>query len=138
MNEIYDTYRPAGFGTITPYIMAANALELIDFYKKAFFAEELDRSTHPETGEITNCILRMGGSCFMVARGRDEFLNMRTSFYLYVSDVDQMHHHALQNGARLVFDPADMPYEDRQSGVIDPAGNYWWISKRLVEKGYEE
>jgi len=31
-----------------------------------------------------------------------------------------------------------MPYEDRKSGIIDPSGNYWWISKRLIEKGYHE
>ena len=39
--------------------------------------------------------------------------------------------------ATEVFRPADMPYQDRQAGVIDPSGNYWWISRRLVEEPYD-
>ena len=49
-----------------------------------------------------------------------------------------MHRRAIENGAILEFEPADMPYDDRQSGIIDPCGNYWWISTRLVKKGYHE
>jgi len=30
------------------------------------------------------------------------------------------------------MDPMDMPYGDRQGGVVDPCGNTWWISTRLV------
>ncbi len=63
---------------------------------------------------------------------------MQTSFYLYVEDVDMMHSRAIENGAILEFEPADMPYDDRQSGIMDPCGNYWWISTRLVKKGYHE
>lgn len=28
---------------------------------------------------------------------------------------------------KVEFEPADMDYQDRQSGIIDPGGNYWWI-----------
>jgi PhnB protein len=27
-------------------------------------------------------------------------------------------------------------YDDRQGGIVDPAGNIWWISQRLVDKPY--
>lgn len=63
---------------------------------------------------------------------------MRTAFYLYVDNVDEIHKRAVENGAKVEFEPADMDYEDRQAGIIDPSGNYWWISKRLVKKGYHE
>jgi PhnB protein len=43
----------------------------------------------------------------------------------------------LSNGASKIFDPMDMPYEDRQGGITDPFGNIWWISTRLVEKPYD-
>lgn len=136
MNNIYNTYRPEGFGTISSYLMVHHPNELIDFLKNAFYAEELNRSIHPETGELSNAILKIGNSCFMISQARDQFLNMRTSHYLYVDNVDVMHARAVEFGAQVEFEPADMPYEDRQSGVIDPCGNYWWISKRLVQEAY--
>ena len=138
MNKIYDTYRPEGFGTVNGYLFAENPKELIEFLKKAFYAEEVNRSTNPENGDIANVILKIGTSCFMISQARGQFLNMRTAFYLYVANVDEMHKRAVENGAKVEFEPANMDYQDRQSGIIDPSGNYWWISKRLVEKGYNE
>ena len=74
----------------------------------------------------------------MISQAREQFLNMRTALYLFVDNVDEMHKRALENGAKSEFEPENMPYEDRQSGIIDPSGNYWWISKRLKQKGYHE
>ena len=138
MNKIFDTYRPKGFGTVNGYLFVENPGELISFLKVAFYALEINRSTHPQTGEIANVILKIGSSCFMISRTRGEFLNMRSAFYLYVDNVDEIHKRAVKNGAKVEFEPADMDYGDRQSGIVDPCGNYWWISKRLVEKGYQE
>jgi len=89
-------------------------------------------------GQIGNCILKIGDSCFMISQARGEFENMRTAFYLYVDDVDAVYHNAMEIGGKESFPPEDMDYEDRQGGIIDPAGNYWFISKRLVDKGYHE
>ena len=138
MNRIFETYRPEGFGTVNSYLLVQNPEELIEFLKNAFFAEELNRSVNPGNGDIANCILKIGKSCFMVSQAREQFLNMKTAIYLYVDDVDEMHKRAVENGAKVEFEPADMPYDDRQSGIIDPSGNYWWISKRLTKKGYHE
>ncbi|MFZ1664453.1 MAG: VOC family protein [Flavobacteriales bacterium] len=136
MNAHFQTYIPEGFATVNAYLFVEDPNNLITFLKNAFFAEELNRSVNETTGEIQNCILKVGTSCFMISQARDQFLGMRTALYLYVDDVDVMHKRALENGAKEEFPPADMPYEDRQSGIIDPCGNYWWISKRLVRKGY--
>ncbi len=135
MNKIFDTYRPDGFGTVNGYLFVENPKELIDFLKNAFYAEEINRSTTPN-GDIANVILKIGTSCFMISQARGQFLNMRTSFYLYVNNVDEMHKRAIENGAKVEFEPADMDYQDRQSGIIDPSGNYWWISERLVNEDY--
>ncbi|NER09021.1 Uncharacterized conserved protein PhnB, glyoxalase superfamily [Muriicola jejuensis] len=136
MEEIYNTYRPEGFGTVTPYIFAEDPVKLIQFLTLGLKAEELQRTKDPKTGDITNCILRLGHSCLMVSRARPPFTGMKSSFYLYVDDVDIMHELAIKAGAREVFSPADMPYRDRQSGIQDMEGNYWWISKRLEQSEY--
>lgn len=138
MENIFNTYKPEGFHTVTPYIMVDKTQVLIDFMKNAFFAKEINRSINPTNGDIANCILQIGDTCFMVSQAREQYTGMRTSFYLYVDDVEAIHKRAIENGAKVEFEPENMPYEDRQSGVIDPCGNYWWISKRLVEKAYQK
>jgi len=137
-NPIFETYKPDGFHTVNSYLFVDDPEKLIDFLKNAFFAEEINRSTVAETGEIANVILKIGDTCFMISQAREQFIGMRTALYLFVNNVEEMHKRALKHGAKEEFEPADMPYQDRQSGVIDPCGNYWWISKRKVEKGYEE
>lgn len=137
MNSIFKTYRPDGFGTVSAYLMVSNPEELISFLKQAFYAEEINRSLNSKDGKLANCIIRIGSSCFMISQARDQYLNMRTSFYLYVDDVDKVYKNAIECGAKVEFEPMDMPYNDRQSGIIDPSGNYWWISKRLVNSNYE-
>lgn len=134
MDAIYNTFVPKGFSTINAYIFTENPLELINFYKKAFFGEEIGRTE--VDGIILNCILKIGASCFMISQARGEFLGMRSSFYLFTNDVDKLHKNALDHGAKLSMEPADMDYQDRQSGIIDPSGNYWWISKRLIKEDY--
>ncbi len=138
MNKIFDTYRPDNFGTVSPYLIASNPLKLLKFLENAFYAEEIQRSHHPETNEIINIILKIGTTAFMIGRAQEEFSNSKSSFYLYVNNVDEMHARALESGGKEEYEPRDMPYRDRQSGIVDPAGNYWWISKRLENKNYHE
>ncbi|MCW5515865.1 VOC family protein [Muriicola sp. Z0-33] len=136
MKTIFDTYHPEGFRTLNPYLFTQNPGELIRFLKAAFYAEELSRTVNEENGEIANCILKIGDSCFMIGKARGEFEGMSTALYLFVNDVDLVHKNALAHGGISVLEPADMDYQDRQGGIKDPAGNYWWISKRLVNEGY--
>lgn len=137
MNKLFETYKPEGFHSVNPYLFVDDPLALIDFLKNVFYASEVSRSLTPN-GDIANVILRIGDSCFMISQARAEFIGMKTSLYLYVDDVDSIHERAVSFGAKVSFEPADMPYGDRQSGIVDPCGNYWWISKRQEEKGYHE
>ena len=135
MNPIYNTFIPDGFSTVNAYLFSENPQELIDFLTNAFYAEELNR-TVTEDGMIANVIMKVGHSCFMISTGRDQFAGMRTSFYLFCNDVDGLHQRALEHGAKEEIPPMDMDYGDRQSGIVDPSGNYWWISQRLVQDNY--
>ncbi len=138
MEKIFETYKPNGFHTVTTYLFVDKPEELIDFLKKVFFAKEINRSINPTNNDLANCILQIGDTCFMISQARGQFLNMKTALYLYVENVDVVHKQAVEHGATVEFEPEDMPYNDRQSGIIDPSGNYWWISKRLKQMGYEE
>ena len=138
MNPLFNTYHPEGFSTVNGYLFVSNPQELIDFLKSAFYAEEKSRTVIPDSEEIANCILKIGESCIMISQARGPFEGMRGSFYFFVDDVDTAYKNAMDNGAKSVFEAADMEYGDRQAGIEDVSGNYWWISKRLVKGDYKD
>ena len=43
---------PDGFHTITPHLIVSDAAKAIDFYKKAFGAQETDRFMAPESESL--------------------------------------------------------------------------------------
>jgi len=116
-----------GFHTITPYLRVPAAVELIDFVKSAFGAEELMRTTGPAGGihaEVT-----IGDSIVMIGGGdASHVAPMPTALHLYVPDADAVYERAIQAGAASMHRPIDQPYGDREAGVKDLSGNYWYIA----------
>ena len=130
-------YIPDGYGTVFPYMIVEGVEDLTDFLCKAFGATVEGKTVFPN-GRIANMRVRIGTSSFMMSQAGDDTTKaMPASYYVYVEDVDKTYEAAIQHGARKVFEPTDMPYKERQAGVVDPSGNTWWISKRLVEEPYD-
>ena len=128
-------YVPEGFGTVFPYMIVDRVEELLGFLTQVFDAKEIGRTV--ANNRIANIQLQIGSSKFMMSEaGQGGMQAMPGTYYVYVEDVDRTFAKALSFGATEVFEPADMAYRDRQAGIIDPSGNYWWISKRLVEEPY--
>lgn len=127
-------YTPPGFGTVTPYIFADDAERLVSFLTQGLGGEETCRTMR--NNKIANCQVAIGTTTLMVSEASELFPPSRASFYLYVENADASVKRALDAGASLVMQVADMPYDDRQGGVTDPSGNVWWISQRLVEEPY--
>ncbi len=57
---------PDGFHTATPHLVVRNPPAAIDFYKKAFGAEELMRLTDP-SGRVAHAEIKIGDSPIMLA-----------------------------------------------------------------------
>ena len=53
---------PDGFHAITPHLVVGDASAAIEFYKKAFGAHELHRSTGPDGKSIIHATLKIGDS----------------------------------------------------------------------------
>ncbi len=130
-------YIPDGYGTMFPYLFVREARKYITFLKDAFGAEVLGITEGPP-GTIANARIRIGATCFMLSGAGEGFKPSASAFYLYVDDADAAYRKALSLGSEKIFEPTDMPYGDRQGGVVDPAGNLWWISTRLVHEPYDE
>ena len=52
----------------------------------------------------------------------------RFELHLYVDDADAVYEKAIAAGARSLHAPVDQPYGDREAGIEDPMGNYWYIA----------
>lgn len=129
-------YIPDGFGTMFPYLFVKEAAKYIQFLENAFGAREIGRTTAPD-GSVANSRVRIGTTTFMVSDASDRMPPTRGTYYLFVVDADAAFAQATANGAETMFAPMNMPYGDRQSGVIDPAGNIWWVSERMEKRPYD-
>lgn len=128
-------YIPPGFNTVTPYYFVKDAEAFVSFLVRGLGGEETCRTLRGD-GRIQNVQVRLGTSTVMVSEATERYPPMASAFYLYVSDADAAMARALENGAILEMEVADMPYGDRQGGVRDRHGNIWWISQRTVEEAY--
>jgi PhnB protein len=127
---------PEGCHTVTPYLMVRGADRAIDFYKRAFGAEELMRMPGPDGKSIMHAELRIGDSPIFLA---DEFPDMGSgspqsvggtaiSLHLYVEDVDAAFKQAVSAGATVQMPVADMFWGDRYGKLIDPFGHQWGMA----------
>ncbi len=61
-----------------------------------------------------------------------------SSVLIRVEDVDALHTRALACGARVVREPRDHPYGERQFTVEDLAGHRWSFSQSIADVAPEE
>jgi PhnB protein len=117
----------AGIQTVIPYLAVRPAVELIDFVKRAFGAQELLRTTGSAGG--VHAEVRIGDSRLMIGGGGAwSGPATPTGLHLYVPDADRVYRNALEAGAESLHAPVDQPYGDREASVKDRAGNHWYIA----------
>lgn len=128
---------PAGYHTVTPFVVVKGAARFIDFLKAAFGGEELGRVTD-EHGVIGHAEVRIGDSVVMLFDARPDWPNTPAFLRLYVEDANTVFERAVAAGAAPVTRVTLMPWGDRVSRVRDPLGNLWWIQSRVEEVSLEE
>jgi PhnB protein len=128
---------PKGYHTLTPYLVVQDAPGLIEFVKQAFGAQQT-LSTIGSAGGV-HAEVRVGDSILMIGGGGTGLSwhgdSLPTSLHVYVEDADAVYQRALKAGATSAEEPTDQFYGDREAGVKDLAGNYWWIATHK-ESGY--
>ncbi len=123
---------PAGFSSITPYVIVRGADKFIEFVKQAFGAEEVFRMNQPD-GTIGHAEVRIGDSMLELSDGAEAYPPRPTAIHLYVPDADVTYARAAAAGAKTLIAPTDMPYGDREADITDPFGNNWYIGTRKQE-----
>ncbi len=138
---------PKGYHTVTPYITTRNTHEAIEFYKKAFNAEENGRLTMPD-GSIAHAEIQIGDSKIMLAEESEDWGNLSpqklngspVNLCIYVEDVDAVFAQALASGAEDKSNKGveDQFYGDRSGSLTDPYGHQWTIMTHMEDVSFEE
>ncbi len=127
---------PAGHTTVTPFLNVKGAAEAIDFYKKAFGAEEIARM-HGPNNSIVHAEIKIGNALIMLS---DAIMNTPTasSMHLYVEDCDAWWSRATAAGCKIEMPIADMFWGDRYGVLSDRFGNRWAIATHKEDLSPEE
>jgi uncharacterized glyoxalase superfamily protein PhnB len=126
---------PEGYHSITPHIIVRDAAKAIDFYKKAFGAEEIMRMPGPG-GKIMHAELKIGNSHLMMCEESQDWgclspqaLNgSPITIHLYVENVDTAFDRAVKAGAKAEMPVSDMFWGDRYGKLKDPFGHNWSLA----------
>ena len=137
---------PEGFHTLTPSLVVHDARKAIEFYKKAFGAEEVMVMRTPDGQHIMHSELKIGNSRIFV---NDEFPGWHiqsprslkgstTVVHIYAEDVDAAFDRAVKAGAKATMPVADMFWGDRYGSLTDPFGHSWGIATHKEDPTPEE
>ncbi len=131
---------PDGFHTLTPHLVVRGASNAIDFYRRAFGAEELFRLPGPG-GSIMHAEIRIGDSIVMLceefpergAQSPTALGGSPVTLSLYVRNVDASFAQAVAAGAQVRMPVADQFWGDRYGQVVDPFGHVWSLATHVKD-----
>ena len=136
---------PPGYHTVTAYLTLDDCARAIDFYKKAFGAQEIMRMEGPH-GKTAHAEIKIGDSMIMLAdempgsggRAPKSLGGTTAGIFLYVKDVDSSYKQAVDAGAKADMQPTDMFWGDRFGKLTDPFGHSWSLATHKEDVAPEE
>lgn len=135
---------PAGYHSITPYLIVDNAAEAIAFYERAFGAIEKlrlpvgDRLAHAEVLIGDSHVMLADADAEAGARSPRDLGGSPVSLMLYVDNADAAFDRAVAAGATVKSPLQDQFYGDRSGVLEDPFGHQWTISTSFEEVAPDE
>jgi PhnB protein len=135
---------PAGHEGLIPHLVCDPCADAIEFYKRAFGAEEVHRVAAPDGHRIMHAAIRIGSSFVFLVDDFPEFSGGKASspkalngtpvtIHRYVDDCDTAIKRAADAGAAVLMPAADMFWGDRYGVVTDPFGHHWSFATRLKD-----
>ncbi len=137
---------PEGYQTLTPMFMFQDAQKAIDFYKRAFGAEERLVMPGPDGKGVMHAEIRIGSSIIMMGEENPDYPcksaetlgSSPVSFYMYLENVDEAFKIAVEAGCEVRMAVEDMFWGDRMGTVQDPFGYNWSLASHAKDLTPEE
>ena len=131
---------------LIPYLVIKDAAKAIEFYKRAFGAEEPVGRIETPDGRVGHAELRFANTTVYVADEHPEYGYLApdrqaacpVSFMLQVPDVDATVERALAAGAKLTREIQDQFYGHRNGELHDGFGYRWTVSTVVEEVSEDE
>lgn len=121
---------------IVPYLYYEDVAGALQWLAKAFGLRERSRVPGSDGG-IMHAEMECEDGLVMMGRPGPEYRNPKhlggatQSLYVYTEDVDKHFRRAKEAGAKIVYEPADQFYGDRNYGAEDPEGHVWYFAKHV-------
>jgi uncharacterized glyoxalase superfamily protein PhnB len=128
--------------------VVSDGVAAIDFYKRAFGAEEVGEPFTGPNGEVIHAEVRIGDSVVMITEDSDPEAPAKSPealggfvtaiMALYWEDVDSAWTRALDAGSEVLYPIADQFYGERGGRLRDPFGHQWMMSQHIEDVSPEE
>jgi PhnB protein len=139
---------PAGHDGLIPHLTCSPAADAIEFYRKAFGAEEIHRMPGPD-GRLMHAAIRIDGRPVFLADDFPEYCGGKSqtatalggtpvTIHRYVKDCDAVVNKAVEAGATVIMPVDDMFWGDRYGLIKDPFGHHWAVATRIRDMTSEE
>ena len=132
------TNRSIAASTVIPVLFYPDVRAAVDWLGAAFgFVERL------RIGENHRAQLSFGDGAVIVADVRDDRRPPRQgevthSVLVRVDDARAHYERAREHGARILMDPKDFEFGERQYAAEDPAGHHWTFSETIADVAPEQ
>jgi PhnB protein len=139
---------PEHLHTVTPRLVVGDGAAAIDFYVRAFAAQEIGERFSDPRGGVIHAEVRIGDSVVMIteegsdpapAKSPQSRSGLATAIMAtYWEDVDAAWERAVAAGADVIYPLADQFYGERGGRLRDPFGQQWMLSQRIEQLSSQE
>lgn len=127
---------------LIPHLTVTGAANALEFYRKAFGAEEIARHMAEDGKRIMHAAMRIGSSTIFLNDEFPEFCGGKecnpkalggtpVTLHQNVDDCDAAYKRAVDAGATGTLPPMDAFWGDRYARIRDPFGHEWSFTHTL-------
>lgn len=125
-------FKPSGYNSLSPYIIASDAQKMIDLLTTVFNAKVTRRFDLPD-GKIMHAEVQIDDSVLMLGDSSEKYPPNQSVLHVYVEDADDTFNKAIAAGCE-VLEPVgqrggDDP--DKRGTFKDFSGNMWSVGTQL-------
>ena len=134
---------PENMPRITPYLLYEDVASALDWLAETFGFRERMRLPGPD-GNIMHAEMELHDGVVMMGQPGPDYQNPKRlggvtqELYVYVDDVDEHFKHTQEAGAKILAEPEDQFYGDRNYRVEDPEGHHWNFAQHIRDVAPED